>query len=75
MSRPTPGLRTADAVRVHLRDDPAAEEVAAIQAWAEELQQICDAWLDSRERLRAAQAERAEAREHMAATELLRGAR
>ncbi|WP_288813038.1 hypothetical protein [uncultured Gordonia sp.] len=55
-----------------LGDDPAAQEVIAIRAWAEELQSICDDWLAGRERYRAAQAEVAEAREYRAATELSR---
>ena len=66
------GLRDEQQIAERLRNDPAAEEVLAIRAWAEELQQICDSWLDGRERYRAAQAEVAEAREHRAHTELSR---
>lgn len=63
-------LRAESTLARRLGDDPAAEEVMAIRAWAEELQSICDEWLAGRERLRAAQAEVAEAREHRAQTEL-----
>ena len=71
MGRPA-GLSTQRQVRSRLGDDPAAEEVLAIHAWAAELQSICEEWLAGRERYRAAQAEVAEAREHRAHTELSR---
>lgn len=63
-------LRAQSTLARRLGDDPAADEVVAIRDWAEELRSICDEWLAGRERLRAAQAEAAEAREHRAHTEL-----
>ncbi|MBD0862737.1 hypothetical protein IA539_16215 [Gordonia sp. zg691] len=55
--------------------DPAADEIQTIKAKAEELAALADAWLLARESYRAHQAEQIEAREHRAATALLRGPR
>lgn len=68
-------LRAESTLTRRLKGDPAAEEVLAIRAWAEELMALCDYWLDGRERLREAQAEVAQAREYRAETELSRGGR
>lgn len=69
-----PHIRGVDDRRRH-RDDPAALEILAIREWAQELAERADAWLDSRERWREHQAEQAEAREHLAATEIVRTTR
>ncbi len=68
-------LPTPRQVAQRVEDDPAAAEVLAIAEWATELRKLCDHWLAGRERLRAAQAEVAEAREHRAHAELSRGGR
>ena len=68
-------LPTPRQVARRVEDDPAAAEVLAIAEWATELSKLCDHWLAGRERLRAAQAEVAEAREHRAHAELSRGDR
>ena len=73
--RTQPGIRTPEQVAGRLGNDPAAREVLAIAEWATELRKLCDHWLAGRERLRAAQAEVAEAREHRAHAELSRGDR
>ena len=66
-------LRAESTLARRLKGDPAAEEVLTIRAWAEELMALCDYWLDGRERLREAQAEAAQAREHRAHADLSRG--